>query len=253
MIASPSKYASLPMYDRPETAAANDRFWRLIRDHLGGEAPAQLTRDIPDLMAHWQSPDLVLSQTCGFPYRAQLADKVNLVATPVLDLDCAAGHYYSVLIAHRTRAGASLAEFDGATAAYNDPMSQSGWAALHSHMTGAGLTLGSTLATGAHRASARAVADGRAALAAIDALTWQMICKWDDFAKKLCVIDQTAPTPALPYICARSLPAGKTLRALQLATAALSAADRATLGISGVTLIPSTTYLAVPIPPVPDR
>uniref|UniRef100_UPI0032B329C6 PhnD/SsuA/transferrin family substrate-binding protein n=1 Tax=Litoreibacter halocynthiae TaxID=1242689 RepID=UPI0032B329C6 len=150
MNASLHMYASLPMYDRPETAAANDRFWRLIRHHLDEAAPAQLTRDIPDLMSHWQSPDLVLSQTCGFPYRAQLADKVNLVATPVLNLDCAAGHYYSVLIAHRSCAGAALAEFDGATAAYNDPMSQSGWAALHSHMTSAGLSLGATLATGAH-------------------------------------------------------------------------------------------------------
>ncbi|TDT74838.1 phosphonate ABC transporter substrate-binding protein [Litoreibacter halocynthiae] len=253
MNANPPMYASLPMYDRPETAAANDRFWRLIRDQLDEAAPAQLTRDIPDLMSHWQSPDLVLSQTCGFPYRAQLAEKVNLVATPVLNLDCAAGHYYSVLIAHRSRAGAALAEFDGATAAYNDPMSQSGWAALHSHMASAGLSLGATLATGAHRASAQAVAEERATVAAIDALTWQMICIWDDFATELCVIDKTAPTPALPYICARSLPASETLRALQQATTALSAADRATLGISGVTLIPSTAYLAVPIPPVPDR
>ncbi|RLJ60211.1 phosphonate ABC transporter substrate-binding protein [Litoreibacter meonggei] len=243
--------ASLPMYDRPETAAANDRFWQLIQDGLDGTRPQQLTRDIPDLMDHWLSPDLILSQTCGFPYRARLAGKVNLVATPVLHLDCPPGYYYSVIIARRSRAGAILAEFDGATAAYNDPMSQSGWAALYHHMHAAGLSLGPILETGAHRASAIAVAEGRAEIAAIDALTWQMICKWDSFASALCVIDQTEPTPTLPYISALPLPPETTRRALKHAIAMLSDTDKATLGLSSVTSLPPQTYLDLPIPPAP--
>ena len=245
--------ASLPMYDRSEAAEANDRFWQLIRDGLAGTAPTALTRDIPDLMAHWLSPDLILSQTCGFPYRACLADKVNLVATPVLNLDCPPGHYYSVIIAHKTREGTSLAQFDGARVAYNDPMSQSGWAALYAHMAGAGLSITSPLETGAHRASAMAVAEGRTDIAAIDALTWQMICKWDSFASDLCVIDQTAPTPTLPYICAPSVAPDTVFRALEHATAALSEADKAVLGLLGVISLPSQAYLAVPIPPAPAK
>lgn len=245
--------ASLPMYDRPETAEANDRFWQLLRNELPSGAPATLTRNIPDLMAHWQSPELILSQTCGFPYRTDLSNKVNLVATPVLNLDCPPGYYYSVIIAHRSRAGEALAKFDGAKAAYNDAMSQSGWAALHSHVAGAGLSLGSMIETGAHRASALAVAEGRADIAAVDALTWQMIGKWDDFANALCEIGQTVPTPTLPYICALSKSPDAPLRALEVATARLSDADKATLGLLGVTSLPPQAYLAVPTPPAPTK
>ena len=50
--------ASLPMYDRPETAAANDRLWQGVRERLG-QGPEHLTRG-GDLWAQWQSPDLIL-------------------------------------------------------------------------------------------------------------------------------------------------------------------------------------------------
>ncbi|WP_245780999.1 phosphate/phosphite/phosphonate ABC transporter substrate-binding protein [Litoreibacter janthinus] len=241
------------MYDRPETAAANDRFWQAIRKSLPFDTPERLTRDLPDLIGHWTAPDLVLSQTCGYPYRALLSDKVRLVATPVLALDCPAGHYYSVIIAHRDRNGATLEQFNEAPAAYNDPLSQSGWAALHSHMIQTGLTLGPMIETGAHRASARAVAEGRAAIAAIDALTWQMICKWDDVAAELCVIEETAPTPTLPYICAPHYDAALISTALETAVDAMSQADRACLGLRGTTQINPSAYLQVETPPPPQN
>jgi hypothetical protein len=66
--------AALPMYDRPETRAATDRFWELTRDALslrGIDAPEALTRD-RDPWDIWQAPDLVLAQTCGLPYRSGL-------------------------------------------------------------------------------------------------------------------------------------------------------------------------------------
>lgn len=245
--------ASLPMYDRPETTEANDKLWQLIRAQLPPKAPARLTRDIPDLIAHWTAPDLTLSQTCGFPYRAVLASKVNLVASPVLNLECPPGYYYSVIIAHRDHEGARLERFDGARAAYNDPMSQSGWAALHAHMAVAGFSIGPRAATGAHVASAQAVALGQADFAAIDALTWQMICKWDAFAADLCVIAQTAPTPTLPYICASGLDGDIPRQALEHAIAALDDTDAAALGLRGVTQIPPKAYLSVPIPPAPNE
>ena len=65
--------AALPMYDRPELQAANDRYWALIRAGLlarGIAAPEGLRRGDAVLMPQWESPDLVLSQTCGFPIPA---------------------------------------------------------------------------------------------------------------------------------------------------------------------------------------
>ncbi len=116
--------ASLPMYDRPETAAANNRLWSLIRQALGDygiAAPQELTRGA-DVGQTWMRPDLTLSQTCGLPYRTALHGHVTLVATPSYALPCDPGHYFSVMVAHRANPRAG---FDDATLAYNDGRSQS--------------------------------------------------------------------------------------------------------------------------------
>lgn len=67
--------AALGMYDRAEVQPSNDRLWALIRVGLratGLAVPDALTRGEGAYWPAWQSPDLVLSQTCGFPYRARL-------------------------------------------------------------------------------------------------------------------------------------------------------------------------------------
>jgi hypothetical protein len=106
--------ASLPMYDLPDCTAANDRYWELIRDAArdsGVNAPDALTRGMPDLLAHWQRPDLVLSQTCGFPFRAVLQGRVTLIGTPDFGLEgCPPGYYQSVLI---VRSGDARDGLDG--------------------------------------------------------------------------------------------------------------------------------------------
>ena len=247
--------ASLPMYDRPETAAANDRLWAGIARALAAEglaAPAALDR-ATGLWETWTSPDLLLSQTCGLPYRTRLHGQVTLVATPVCDLPGAPpGHYHSVLVARRRDPRRDLADFDGATLAYNEALSQSGWAAPAAAAAALGITYGAGVATGTHRASARAVAEGRADLAAIDGLTWRMIRRWDDFAAALKEIGTTRPTPALPWITARSRDPAPIARALREAVARLSPEDRDALGILGTTWIPPEAYLALPPPPSPQ-
>ena len=246
--------ASLPMYDRPETAGANDRLWSGIARGLrarGIAAPDALDRD-RDLWETWLSPDLILSQTCGFPYRARLHGHVALVATPVLDLPhVPPGHYCSVLVARRGDGRRTLAAFDGATLAYNDALSQSGWAAPANAAREAGIGFGGAIPTGAHRASARAVADGAADLAAIDALTWRMIRRWDDVAADLDEIGTTPPTPALPWITAPANDADAIAAALAEALDDLDPADRDALGILGAVRIAPEAYLAVPTPPAP--
>lgn len=244
--------ASLPMYERPETAAANDRLWSGIRDGLrlqGIPAPGALDRGIA-LWEAWQSPDLLLSQTCGLPYRTRLHGRVTIVATPVCDLPgVPPGHYHSVIVARRDDPRRALADFAGARIAVNDALSQSGWAAPVAAATAAGIAFGPALVTGAHRASAAAVAEGRADFAAIDALTWSMIRRWDTCATALHEITTTPPTPALPWITAQADLAPALGRALDAAIAALSDEDRATLGILGAARLDAAAYLAVPNPP----
>ena len=244
------------MYDRAETAGANDRFWALVAAGLharGLDAPDALTRGDAAYWAAWRDPSLVLSQTCGFPYRAKLHDQVALVATPDYGIeDCPAGYYASVFVA-RADDARTLPEFRTARFAFNEGLSQSGWAAPQNHAATMGFQFHPSLETGAHLLSALAVAEGQADLAAIDALTWRMIQRWEPMAANLREVARTSPTPGLPYIAAKGADTEAIYQALVTAVDRLSPEDRDALSLRGIVRIAAERYLAVPIPPSPEQ
>lgn len=248
--------AALPMYDLPELVPATDRLWAAIRDRLraaGLGAPDELTRGMEVLMPHWLAPDLVLSQTCGLPYRAHLHRRVTLIGTPDYGLPgCPPGYYTSVFVARADDARTVLADFAGATLAYNSADSQSGWAAPVAHLTAAGLPFRAGPATGGHRASIAAVAAGDADFAGIDALTWALLAGRDASHARLRVIGQTDPGPGLPLIAAPGADAGTIFTAAAAAIAALDPADRDALHLRGIVHIAPETYLDLPLPPDPQ-
>lgn len=247
----PDLTASLPMYDWPELHAAHDSYWQAIRAALG-HGPAHLTRAIPDLMTHWQRPDLLLTQTCGLPYRHMLHNRVTLLGTPDYGLPGnPPGHYHSVLIAHAQDSRTELADFTAAIFAYNETGSQSGWAAPMTYAAELLLEFPHQLATGGHRASIHAVAQGRAGLAAIDAVTWAFAQRYEPATKNLRVIATTPPTPGLPYICAPRMDAAALRDALQQAMAALDPDTRDALMLQGLCPPDPAAYHRVPTPPVP--
>lgn len=230
--------ASLPMYAGPDLKQANADFWALIRENLitsGIIAPDNLVTP-PDLWTHWQAPDLLLSQTCGLPYRAKLWDQVKLIGTPDYGLkDCPPGHYYSVIIARDT------APLAGRTFAFNDPMSQSGWAALAGEAPA--LLTGPLLETGSHAASVQAVRDGQADFASIDAVTWRHLDQTG-----LHLRGRTQPSPGLPFITAKTHDTARLFDAISKAIAQLGPSP---LGLMGLVAIPPATYLALPLPASP--
>lgn len=239
--------AQLGMYDRTETAAANDRLWDGVRSHLG-YGPEKLTRG-GNFLDIWQSPDLVLAQTCGMPYRHVLYDRVELVGTPDYGLEgCPPGHYYSVLVAQAAARDISLSTLCQGTFAYNEKLSQSGWAAPMVHLEARGLHPATLLETGAHRDSALAVATERADFAALDALTWKMIQTYDDFAARLQVVGRTIATPTLPFITAKGCDSKAVFAALQAAIREMPDSDRETLNLRGLVRIPTADYLSVENP-----
>ncbi len=248
--------ASLGMYDRDEAQPANDRLWALIRDGMrtnGLAAPDTLIRGGGAYWDAWQHPDLALSQTCGFPYRAKLHGRVTLIGTPDFGVEgCPPGYYRSIFVARKADPRATVSDFNGAAFAFNEDLSQSGWAAPQNHAAGLGILLPPKLQTGGHIFSAKAVAEGRADIAAIDAVTWKMITRWDAFASSLKVVGETDPTPGLPYIAALGRKAEATFTIINSAIAALSAPDRTTLCLKGMTRISPEAYLAVPNPPSPS-
>ena len=241
--------ASLGMYDMPHLRGAHDRLWTGIRAALG-YGPAQLNRG-GDPWREWLSPDLVLAQSCGLPYRAKLHGHVTLVGTPDYDLpDCPPGHYFSFIIRRKDDRRDLEILMEQGVMAFNDGLSQSGWAALLDHAAPA-MPL-RTRHTGSHAISIRSVLSGTADYAAIDALTYIL---WADVnpvdAASVDTFARTRPTPVLPYITARGRDPIPIARALGSAIANLSFEDRVALRIKGVVQLPIAAYLSLPIPPAP--
>ena len=244
--------ANLMMYNRPELAEAHSAYWNLIRQHLGNAgiaSPAALSQDAEEFSV-WNHPQLVLSQTCGMPYRLFLHGKVNLVGTPDFGLDgCPPGHYNSAVIVHKDDAGRALASFEHSVFAYNQNISQSGYAAIINHTNALGLSLKQPLQTHSHIESARAVAEKRAAIASIDAVTWRLVEKYEPFANEIAVLEWTTPTPGLPYITSISQHPAPVFDAVKQAIHDLPSEAQETLGIVDLISIDAADYLAVPNPP----
>ncbi len=209
--AADTAIAALPMYDWPEVRRQTDALWQALAGALkerGLRPPVRLDRR-RGLRSIWRDPRLLLGQTCGLPYVHELRTSVQLVATPCYGVPGCDGPYYRSLVVTRAAEQArSLEGLRGRRVAYNAGHSQSGYSALRSlvaPLSGGRPFFGAALETGSHRASLRAVADGRADLCAIDAVCWAMARRHDSqTAEALKVIAQTQSTPGLPLICARN-------------------------------------------------
>ena len=244
--------ASLSMYARPETAAAIGNLWALTLENVvaaGVDAPVVLTQNT-DPMSVWTDPALVLSQTCGMPYRKFLHGKVQLIGTPHFDLqECPAGHYFSVFVVRKEDPRKSLAEFDSARFAFNEENSQSGFAAPLNHAAPLGVTFGDRIRSGGHTKSAEMVANNTADIASLDAVTWKLIKRYDSFASNLRVLERTNPTtPALPFITSLANDPVVIRTAFATALKTLPDEQKQTLCLLGLTQIPATDYLCIPNP-----
>ena len=198
--------AALGMYDWPEARVETDLLWAAIRDallNLDLDAPEALERD-RDVWSVWRDPTMILSQTCGLPYAAKLADDVALLGAPVYDLaDCPRGTYRSEIIVRADDAADDVDGLCGRRFGFNGRESQSGWACFAAQVGDPRSFFGELVQTGAHRASVRAVAEGAADAACIDAVSWRLAQRHDPaLTSRLRVIARTAPTPGLPFITA---------------------------------------------------
>jgi ABC-type phosphate/phosphonate transport system substrate-binding protein len=262
-VAAGAPVAALPMYDWPDLRAANDALWGRIAARLraaGWDAPTTLTRGRP-LRDLWRDPDLLLAQTCGHPFVAELQGAVRLVATPVYAAaGCRGPLYSSALVARAGEAGATLADFRGRRAAVNGRDSQSGHMALARAAAATGLPrpfFCGAVETGSHAASIAAVGRGEADIAAIDAVCWALAARhMAEEARRLRVVAWTPLTPGLPFVTAASRGDGEVAllrRALQeaLRDPATEGARRALL-LDGVAILAPEDYRdAYGAPPEP--
>jgi ABC-type phosphate/phosphonate transport system substrate-binding protein len=252
-----ARVASLPMYDFPELEAETDALWAAIGGALrarGVNAPARRARPGGDLVAHWTDPALLVSQTCGWPLTTSLRGRVRVLATAVYDAEgCAGPTYRSVMLARADDPARGLADMRGRRVAINGTDSLSGCHALRAAvapLARAGRFFGAVGVTGAHRASARAVAAGEADLCAVDCVSWRLIRRVEPALEAaLKIIGWTDPAPALPFVTAGDAPealAEALTEALEqgLRDPGLAAA-RAALGLKGLSRATPADYAAV--------
>jgi ABC-type phosphate/phosphonate transport system substrate-binding protein len=243
--------ANLMMYRRPELTEAHNHYWALIRKNLtdaGIDSPETLSQDA-DMFTVWNDPELVMSQTCGMPYRTQLHENVKLIGTPDFGvIDSPAGYYRSALVVRADDPRTDIAAFKNAVFAYNQTHSQSGYAAPYSHVKPLGFWFENQLETGQHLKSAQAVALGTADIASLDAVTWRLLETYEAFAADLRVLEWTQPTPGLPLITAMGNDADAIFIAVKGAIEALSPEDKALLGLKGIVKIAKEDYMKVPNP-----
>lgn len=205
--------ASLGMYDHPGQRAANDALWAAIARHLRGygiAAPDALDRD-RSVEAIWRDPDLLLAQCCGYPLVADPDLALRVIAMPHYALpDCPPGHHYSRILVRADDPAKTLADFTGRRVAINAPLSNTGANLLRAAVAQVASPdgfFGTTITTGSHRASIDAVANGRADIAAIDAVTHAVIAR--DAPTALLTLRELATTPQapnLPFVTARTTP-----------------------------------------------
>lgn len=205
-LAVPGAIVALQMYDWPEVRHRTDAFWADVAAALraeGLEAPLRLSRP-QDISKPWVDPALLLGQSCGLPYVSGHCGGAVPVARGTHGVEgCGPGTYRSALVCRAGEAG-PLERFRGRTAAVNEYGSQSGCNALADAVRLLGeVPFGRVLLTGSHRASALAVAEGRADIAALDAVAWALFAEHEAPARaRLDVLTWTDEMPALPFITA---------------------------------------------------
>lgn len=211
----------------------------------------ELVRDAP-LPGFFERADVLLGQTCGYPYLTRLRERVRLVATPAYDFPGCAGTDYTSAIVVRADSGiATLDDARGGIAAANDSASNSGMNALRhavAPLARGGRFFSDVRWSGSHRASLALLRQGAADLAAIDCVTLGLLrrelpVEFDG----LTVLQSSAPSPGLPLVAGVAVPDAlfKQMQAALLAPGPLAAVQMAALSITGFHALGDAHYARI--------
>lgn len=152
-----SNRLAFPMYavDSTDTLA----LWRAVQRLLvaRGLPVEELIpgRPEPDLLAHWQQPNLILSQTCGYPLMTQLPEVQVVGCFQYRVPGCEGINYCSFLVVRDEDKHRTLADFRGRRVVCNAPDSQSGYNALRKRVPSRALNawFSEVIFSGSHRQS----------------------------------------------------------------------------------------------------
>lgn len=159
--------------------------------------------------------DIHVCWLCGLPYvwKADASGgRIELLAAPVMRDARYAGRaeYFSDVVVHAASRFASFADLRGASWAYNEPNSHSGFGVVQHHLARLGQRkgyFGRVVESGAHQHSLRMIAQGTVDASAIDSTVFAAECaRTPGLRERLRVIDTLGPSPMPPWVMRCDLP-----------------------------------------------
>jgi ABC-type phosphate/phosphonate transport system substrate-binding protein len=248
---------SLPMYDWPEIRWATDRWWAGLCSHLRAAGFRNLPKEhdrITPLHDQWRSPDLLLTQICGYPLLHQFDGLLELLGTPCYAADgCQGAAYSSNIVVREHSPFWAIEELRGTTAAYNSADSMSGHLALRAAVSSVACEksfFGRMLESGSHVRSMELIATGIADVAAIDCVSYMLAERYrPDLVQPLRIIARSPLVSGLPYVSAAGRSPAEILRLRQTLSEAIAdprlAEARMALLITGVEMLGREDYLGI--------
>ncbi len=220
-----AQIAELPMYVAPTAVhEANEQWLALTLELLGIEVHERFFGPLDEL---WLHPRLLLTQTCGYPLKTRLGERVRVVGRPCFDLpDARGGAHCSLLVAHRDDGRQALPQWLGSHGVINSRDSNTGMNLLYRTLApyaAPGQFFARESISGSHRESLAWVATGRADLAAIDNVTYAYLARHaPEEVANVRVVGRSEHSPTLPYITRAHGVDGEAVRtAMNQALAAL--------------------------------
>lgn len=225
----PALTASLPMYNLPEMRERNASFWQAVAAEAGisgHRLPDGLSFERPPVPERI-GPDVVFSQTCGYPLRTIYRGQARLLGTPTYDAPgCGPGTHRAFILVRESSAYDTLQDLRGTAFALNSRHSNSGMnlpRLLFARLADRRPFFGSVVETGSHPASMQRVKAGELDACSVDCLTFAFFRDHrPEAVVGLRVVAETCSSPTIPFITAAATPSGQVeaLRAALLRVAA---------------------------------
>lgn len=165
--------------------------------------------------AQFDRGEIDVAWICGAPYVRKVAQpevKLELLAAPVAaasryqNLPC----YFSDVVVRQDSPFYTLADLRGASWAYNEPNSHSGYKVVQYALAERGERegyFGRVVQSGSHQASLKLILAGQVAASAIDSTVLEMVCVQDaTLAPQIRIIDAFGPSPMPPWCMGRHVP-----------------------------------------------
>ncbi len=160
--------------------------------------------------------EIDLAFICGLPYVRKVDQphaRIELLAAPVMSSTRYQRQpiYFSDVVVRHDSPFRSFADLRGASWAYNEPGSQSGYNLIRYHLARLGERsgyFGRVVEAGAHQTSLRMVLDGRVDATAIDSIVLELELKLHpELAPELRILETLGPSPIPPAVISTGVPA----------------------------------------------